>query len=90
MTEVFFKPLGCNGQALKTKSSHDAFPYIGCEQSLVSQDLFETMGIELEHATKHGEAVDRSKVRCAGSASVKINYQCKRAKVWILLTNAVN
>ena len=81
MTEVICKPLGCNGQALKTKTSHDAFQNIGCEHLLVSQDLFEAMGIELEHATKHGEAVDRSKVRCAGSATVKIKYQCQRAKV---------
>ena len=81
MTEVFFKPLGCNGQALKTKTCCDAFPNICCEQSLVSQDLFEAMRIELEHANKHGEAVDRSKVRCAGSAAVKIKYQGQRAKV---------
>ena len=83
MTEVFFKPLGCNGQALKTKSSHDAFPNIGCEQSLVSQDLFEAMGIKLELATKHGEAVDRS-------TTVEIKYQGQMAKVLILPTNALN
>ena len=90
MTEAIFKPLGCNGQALKTKTCYDSLPGSGCEELLVSQVLFEAMGIELEHATKHGEAVDRSKVRCAGSATVKIKYQCQRAKVWILLTNAVN
>ena len=73
-------PLGCNDQALKTKTSRDYFPNIGCEQSLVSQDLFETMGIELEHATKHGEAVDRPKVRCVGSTTVEIKYQGQRAK----------
>ena len=58
MTEVIFKPLGCNDQALKTKTSRNSFQNNGCRQLLVSQDLFEAMGIELEAATKHGEAVD--------------------------------
>ena len=81
MTDLIFKPLGCNDQALKTKTSHNSFPNIGCEQLLVTQDLSEAMGIELEQATKHGEAIDRSKVRCAGSTTVEIKYQGQRAKV---------
>ena len=83
MTEVIFKPLGCNDQELKTKTSRDSFQNIGCKQSLVSQDLFEDMGIELELATKHGEAVDTS-------TTVEIKYQGQMAKVLILLTNALN
>ena len=57
MENVKFKALGKAKSNSKPKI-HSAYPDTGAEQSMVSEDLLETLGLNLETSTKAVEAVD--------------------------------
>ena len=52
-----------------------AYPDMGAEQSMVSEDLIETLGLDVESSTKAVEAVDGGRVTCLGSSPVEVEYQ---------------
>ena len=51
------------------------YPNMGAEQSMVSKDLIETLGLKVEPSTKAKEAVDGGCVTCLGLSPVEVVYQ---------------
>ena len=86
MENVKFKALGKAKSNLKPKV-HSAYPDTGAEQSMVSEDLLETLGLNLETSTKAVEAVDGGRVTCLGSSPVEIEYQGRIAQTRLLVTD---
>merc|ERR1711894_651886 len=72
-----------------TPKVHPAYPDTGAEQSMVSEDLIETLGLALETSTKAVEAVDGGRVTCLGSSPVELEYQGRRAQTRLLVTDAL-
>ena len=70
-------------------TTRNAYPDSGCEQSLISQDLIKVMGLELEPMVKNVKAVNGSKVKCAGSAAVRVDHQGQIMKTRLLATLAI-
>merc|ERR1711894_646154 len=72
-----------------TPKVHPAYPDTGAEQSMVSEDLLETLGLTLETSTKAVEAVDGGRVTCLGSSPVELEYQGRTAQTRLLVTDAL-
>ena len=68
---------------------HSAYPDTGAEQSMVSEDLLETLGLGLEPSKKAVEAVDGGRVSCSGSCPVELEYQGRTTQTRLLVTNAL-
>ena len=83
MENVTFRAMG--------KSSNpkvlSAYPDTGAEQSMVSEDLVETLGLNLESATKAVEAVGGNRVACLGSSPVEVEYQGRVTQTRLLVTD---
>ena len=88
MENVHFKALGKARPGSRPKT-HSAYPDTGAEQSMVSEDLLETLGLNLEPAKKAVEAVDGGRVTCSGSSPVEIEYQGRTAQTRLLVTSAL-
>ena len=69
--------------------THSAFPDTGAEQSMISEDLLETLGLDMEPASKAMEAVHGGRVSCLGSCPVEVKYQGRTAQTRLLVTSAL-
>ena len=76
MEDVQFRPTGGLGAQIPWGKSqtHPAYPDTGAEQSMVSEDLLETLGLSLEKATKAVEAVDGGCVTCLTCIRIVISH----------------
>ena len=83
MENVMFRAMGkrSNPQVLS------AYPDMGAEQSMVSEDLVETLGLNMEPSTKPVEAVDGNRVACLGSSPVEVEYQGRVTQTRLLVTD---
>merc|ERR1711893_128928 len=88
MENVQFKALGKARPGSRPRT-HSAYPDTGAEQSMVSEDLLETLGLNLEPARKAVEAVDGGRVTCLGSSPVEVEYQGRTAQTRLLVTSAL-
>ena len=83
MENVMFRAMGkrSNPQVLS------AYPDMGAEQSMVSEDLVETLGLNMEPSTKSVEAVDGNRVACLGLSPVEVEYQGRVTLTRLLVTD---
>ena len=83
MENVTFRAMGKSSNPLVLS----AYPDTGAEQSMVSEDLVETLGLNMEPSTKAVEAVDRNRVACLGSSQVKVEYKGRVTQTRLLVTD---
>ena len=60
---------------------------MGAEESKVSEDLIETLGLKVEPSTNAVEAVDGGHVLCLGSSPVEVVYQGLTTQTRLLVTD---
>merc|ERR1712020_519831 len=78
--------------AKKSKTTTmEVFPDSGCQESLVSGDLINSLGLVLdEKRKKRIRAVNGAKVSCLGSTSFQITYDGQTTNVLALVTTALS
>ena len=66
---------------------HSAYPDTGTDQSMVSKDLIETLGLKVEPSNKIVEVVDGGRVTCLCSSPVEVEYQDLTTQTRLLVTD---
>ena len=84
MENVAIKPV--DGTPFK----FDVFPDTGCYQSIVSLDLVQAYGMNLDRGRiKKIKAVDGGRMECSGSVSIQVSYEGRTTDFLALVTPAL-
>ena len=64
---------------------HFAYPDTCAEQSMVSEDLIETLGLKVEPSIKVVVAIDGGCVACLGLSPVEVKYQGRNTQTRLMV-----